>query len=150
MTFTIFKGEVTCLLGHNGAGKSTLMKIISGALTPDEGRITTATSLNLGVCPQENNLSDDLTTYEHLHYFGSLKGIPHMKLHLMKPARTHHVEVVAYRFPPAHPSHPTLGHYLYLLINYTRFIIRLSLESRHACPLFNSCSDVAISERTST
>ena len=30
-------GEVLALVGENGAGKSTLMKILSGALSPDEG-----------------------------------------------------------------------------------------------------------------
>ncbi|MBI2947785.1 MAG: sugar ABC transporter ATP-binding protein [Verrucomicrobia bacterium] len=32
-------GEVHALIGENGAGKSTLMKILSGAYTPDAGRI---------------------------------------------------------------------------------------------------------------
>nr|NIP84733.1 ATP-binding cassette domain-containing protein [Planctomycetales bacterium] len=32
-------GEVHALIGENGAGKSTLMKILSGALQPDEGRM---------------------------------------------------------------------------------------------------------------
>jgi ribose transport system ATP-binding protein len=32
-------GEVHCLLGQNGAGKSTLIKVLSGAHTPDAGRI---------------------------------------------------------------------------------------------------------------
>ena len=32
-------GEVVALLGDNGAGKSTLIKIISGSLEPDSGRI---------------------------------------------------------------------------------------------------------------
>ncbi|MEZ5934088.1 MAG: sugar ABC transporter ATP-binding protein [Alphaproteobacteria bacterium] len=32
-------GEVLALLGENGAGKSTLLKILSGAETPDDGRI---------------------------------------------------------------------------------------------------------------
>jgi ribose/xylose/arabinose/galactoside ABC-type transport system permease subunit/ABC-type branched-subunit amino acid transport system ATPase component len=32
-------GEIVALLGDNGAGKSTLVKIVSGALHPDEGRV---------------------------------------------------------------------------------------------------------------
>ncbi len=32
-------GEVHALVGENGAGKSTLMKILSGALTPDQGDV---------------------------------------------------------------------------------------------------------------
>ncbi|KAF8767702.1 ATP-binding cassette sub-family A member 3 like protein [Argiope bruennichi] len=80
VTFSIYKGEVTCLLGPNGAGKSTLMKIVSRILSPDEGKMTIATSLQLGVCPQENILHDELNAYEHLQFFGSLKGIPNVEL----------------------------------------------------------------------
>ncbi|WP_372395544.1 ATP-binding cassette domain-containing protein [Azospirillum sp. HJ39] len=36
--FDLRPSEVLALVGDNGAGKSTLIKIISGALTPDEGR----------------------------------------------------------------------------------------------------------------
>jgi simple sugar transport system ATP-binding protein len=37
--FDIFPGEIHCLVGENGSGKSTLIKIISGAVKPDEGSL---------------------------------------------------------------------------------------------------------------
>ncbi|MBC8447346.1 MAG: sugar ABC transporter ATP-binding protein [Chloroflexi bacterium] len=35
--FEVNKGEIHCLVGENGSGKSTLIKIISGAVSPDDG-----------------------------------------------------------------------------------------------------------------
>jgi ribose transport system ATP-binding protein len=39
VNFDCEKGEVHALVGANGAGKSTLIKILSGALLPDDGEI---------------------------------------------------------------------------------------------------------------
>jgi fructose transport system ATP-binding protein len=37
--FELYPGEVLAVIGDNGAGKSTLIKVLSGALQPDEGEI---------------------------------------------------------------------------------------------------------------
>ena len=39
VSFEVFKGEVTALLGDNGAGKSTLIKTLAGVHKPSEGEI---------------------------------------------------------------------------------------------------------------
>ena len=37
---TLKPGQILALLGENGAGKSTFVKILSGAIVPDEGDVT--------------------------------------------------------------------------------------------------------------
>ncbi|MEC7695464.1 MAG: ATP-binding cassette domain-containing protein, partial [Planctomycetota bacterium] len=42
VSFSIDRGEVVAFLGPNGAGKSTTMKLLTGYLSPSEGRATIA------------------------------------------------------------------------------------------------------------
>lgn len=39
MQFDVYAGEIVGLLGPNGSGKTTVMNLISGALSPDEGKV---------------------------------------------------------------------------------------------------------------
>ncbi|MDY0132161.1 MAG: metal ABC transporter ATP-binding protein [Desulforegulaceae bacterium] len=39
INFEIFKKEIVCIVGPNGGGKTTLLKLISGILKPDKGKI---------------------------------------------------------------------------------------------------------------
>jgi ribose transport system ATP-binding protein len=76
--FDLRRGEVHVLLGENGAGKSTLIKMLSGAYTPDTGRILVGgeevrihgaqDSERLGIATiyQEFNLVPDLTVAENI------------------------------------------------------------------------------------
>ncbi len=85
ISLALKKGEVHALVGENGAGKSTLIKVISGAITPDEGEIvvggtsystmTPALSKKLGieVIYQEFNLIPNLSVAENM-FMGDFVG----------------------------------------------------------------------------
>jgi ABC-2 type transport system ATP-binding protein len=90
VSFTVTKGEVYGLLGPNGAGKTTIMSMLSGLLTPDEGRILVDSvdlaakplevKAQLGVVPQEPALYENLSARENLRFWGGLYGLTGAKL----------------------------------------------------------------------
>lgn len=75
---TVQAGEIHAVLGENGAGKSTLMKIIYGAVKPDEGSIywngqqvsianpAEARELGIAMVFQHFSLFDTLTVAENI------------------------------------------------------------------------------------
>ena len=74
----LMKGEVLGLLGDNGAGKSTLIKILTGFIQPDDGKIfvneeevklrsvTYARSLGIETVYQDLALANELTVYHNM------------------------------------------------------------------------------------
>ncbi|XP_018325058.1 retinal-specific ATP-binding cassette transporter [Agrilus planipennis] len=89
LSMDIYQDQITALLGHNGAGKTTTLSILTGMiqLTSGEieinGTIIGPNSGNkdldeirnlLGLCPQQNLHFKDLTVFEHLLFFGMLRG----------------------------------------------------------------------------
>ncbi|XP_026320682.1 ATP-binding cassette sub-family A member 1-like [Hyposmocoma kahamanoa] len=84
VSFDVYKGEITVLLGHNGAGKTTLMSIITGVTSATEGTVSVngldslqnqqLVRKQLGLCPQENVFFPDLNVIQHIIFFSMLKG----------------------------------------------------------------------------
>ncbi|RYP82300.1 hypothetical protein DL769_001702 [Monosporascus sp. CRB-8-3] len=69
------KNQILCLLGPNGSGKTTTLGMLAGFEAPTGGSIQiNALPSQLGICPQRNVLFDNLTVYEHLVIWNTLKG----------------------------------------------------------------------------
>ena len=71
------KGECIGLLGLNGSGKSTLLSAIAGIKKPASGKITTEGKI--GFVTQENALIDELTAYDNILMWTSMKKEDIMK-----------------------------------------------------------------------
>ena len=54
-------GDRVGVVGLNGAGKSTLLRLITGAESPDDGRVTRRRDLAVGTLPQQVDLPPDAT-----------------------------------------------------------------------------------------
>lgn len=63
-SLVIDAGERVCLLGRNGEGKSTLLRIVSGEVVPDGGRVRLDDGAVLAVLPQTLPSDDSRTAYE--------------------------------------------------------------------------------------
>uniref|UniRef100_A0A8I3W729 Cholesterol transporter ABCA5 n=1 Tax=Callithrix jacchus TaxID=9483 RepID=A0A8I3W729_CALJA len=88
LSFDIYEGQITALLGHSGTGKSTLMNILCGLCPPSDGfasiyghRVSEIDEMfearkMIGICPQLDIHFDVLTVEENLSILASIKGIP--------------------------------------------------------------------------
>lgn len=75
ISFEIFRGEIFGFLGPNGAGKTTTIKMMSGLLKPDSGKVTTYTTdsqKSIGICPQHIVIWENLTCFEQIRYMGKM------------------------------------------------------------------------------
>lgn len=83
MNLEIENGQIFCLLGHNGAGKTTLINLLTGKIPRDYGDAyfrghTLSNELNAiqemtSVVPQHDRLWAELSAYEHIRLFATLK-----------------------------------------------------------------------------
>jgi ABC-2 type transport system ATP-binding protein len=81
----IGEGEIFGLLGPNGAGKTTLIRMITGLLKPDSGGVIIngkaadkeKSRLNVGLCPQELVLWNNLTCLEQLVFIAEMYNVNH-------------------------------------------------------------------------
>jgi ATP-binding cassette subfamily F protein 3 len=62
LDFLVRYGERIAILGPNGCGKTTLLRIISGDLGPDEGRVVIGSNVRYGLLEQDVNFSDESIT----------------------------------------------------------------------------------------
>jgi len=85
ISFQVNKGEILGFLGPNGAGKTTTMRMITGYMPSNEGRIEVSgfdiaedpikAKQEIGYLPENPPLYDDMTVRDYLLFVAGLKGV---------------------------------------------------------------------------
>ena len=78
-------GEVYGLVGADGAGKTTTMRLLVGALRPDQGEVTVCgydvirktedARSQIGYLSQRFSMYEDLTVLENIRFFAEVRGL---------------------------------------------------------------------------
>lgn len=89
LNLCVKEGEFFGFLGPNGAGKTTTIRMLTGILKPDSGKISINQFLlkqqreiseKIGVVPESRGFYDWMTAVEYLSFFGNLYGIKNNEL----------------------------------------------------------------------
>jgi len=85
VNFSVAKGEIFGFLGPNGAGKTTTIRMLTGILIPDAGRVIIEgidmekdpirAKMKMGIIPEIGNVYVDLTTRQNLLLSGRFYGL---------------------------------------------------------------------------
>lgn len=85
LSFDVAPGEVVGFLGPNGAGKTTTMRVLTGTLQPDQGRVLldgrsigddeAEAKRRIGYLPESNPLYEDMLVSDYLEYAGRLRSL---------------------------------------------------------------------------
>ena len=92
LSISVAAGEIYGLVGPDGAGKTTLIRLLCGALRPEEGRDgpqpvvriggydvlrqTEQARSQIGYLPQRFSLYEELTVIENIRFFAETRGLP--------------------------------------------------------------------------
>lgn len=85
ITFHLFSGKITGVVGPDGSGKTTLLRLLASLMKPDHGKIT-INGLNsvsqaneahqiIGYMPQKFGLYEDLSVMENLNLYADLRNV---------------------------------------------------------------------------
>ena len=66
VNLTLSEGERAGFIGPNGEGKTTLIRLLSGALAPDAGRVLKKSGLRLGLFEQNGGLESERTVLDEM------------------------------------------------------------------------------------
>jgi len=85
VSLQIKAGEIYGLVGADGAGKTTTMRLLVGALLPDQGDVTVCgydvirktehARAQLGYLSQHFSMYEDLTVLENIRFFAEVRGL---------------------------------------------------------------------------
>lgn len=98
LSFKMTRGEMVCIIGPSGSGKSTLLEMLAGQRRPQSGNVRlnglslykrqSRLSPLISFMPQEEALSEHLTTREHLSHACAIRR-PHLNKSSIQKRVTH-------------------------------------------------------------
>jgi ABC-2 type transport system ATP-binding protein len=110
VSFRINPGEIVGFLGPNGAGKSTTVKIITGLLRPNDGRVLfegrdihadlVSWRATFGYIPEEAHLYTWMSAMEYLQLVGRLRGMSERLIRERAEAMLTLLGLESWRFSP--------------------------------------------------